>query len=319
MNGNNAEPVAKLPAPKKSMIWRRIFSAAKSARLALTAACSGEQPRKRWTNAPQKGDFLAGDSFATGSVLEIEQLTVNYDKTAVLWDVQCSIPEGKLTAVIGPNGAGKSTLLKASMGIVRPLSGSIRFFGQPLHKVRSRVAFVPQRSSVDWDFPITAFDLVLMGCYGKLNFFERVSKKDKARAAQALERVEMTGLADRQIGELSGGQQQRLFIARALLQDADLYLMDEPFAGIDLATEKTLAALFCSMRDAGKTMVLVHHDLSTAAKYFDWVVMLNTCLIASGPARETLSEQNILRTYGRSTALLDDAARLVQDKSAGLR
>ena len=253
------------------------------------------------------------------NALEISQLTVNYDKTAVLWDIHCSIPEKQLAAVIGPNGAGKSTLLKAAMGMIKPSSGSIRFFGKPIQAVRRRVAYIPQRSSVDWDFPITAFDLVLMGCYGRLGWLKWVSKAEKAAAWDALQRVDMEGFAHRQISELSGGQQQRLFIARALLQHADLYLMDEPFAGIDIATEKSLVSLFESMRGAGKTIIIVHHDLSTASQYFDWVVMLNTCLITSGPTRSVLSEENIVRTYGRSSLLLDEAARLVQDRSKGVR
>ncbi len=251
--------------------------------------------------------------------LDVEELTVNYDKTAVLWDINFAIPPGQCVGIIGPNGAGKSTLLKAAMGLIRGLSGKVRFFGKPLSEVRQHVSYIPQRSSVDWDFPITAFDLVLMGCYGNLGLFKWVSKKDKLAALQALALVGMEGFADRQIGELSGGQQQRLFIARALLQEADIYLMDEPFAGVDMATEKALLILFETLKKQGKTLIVVHHDLSTVESYFDWVIMLNTCLIAVGPVKEVYNKNTILRTYGHSSNLLDEAAKMAQEKVKGLQ
>jgi len=251
-------------------------------------------------------------------ILQVEQLAVNYDKTAVLWDVGFSIPAHQIVGIIGPNGAGKSTLLKALLGLIKPIAGTVRFFGEPISKVRQKVAYVPQRSSVDWDFPITAFDLVLMGRYGKLGMFKWVSKKDKEAAREALKAVEMEEYAQRQISQLSGGQQQRLFIARALLQEAEIYLMDEPFASIDLATEKRLIRLFKQLKDDGKTLLIVHHDLGTATEYFNWTLMLNTCLIASGPTTEIFHKENILRTYGRSSALLDEAVKRVQDKTTGL-
>jgi manganese/zinc/iron transport system ATP- binding protein len=251
--------------------------------------------------------------------LKIEQLSVNYDKTPVLWDIHCAIPEGKLVGIIGPNGAGKSTLLKALLEMARPLSGKIEFFGQPYKKVRQRVAYVPQRSSVDWDFPISAFELVLMGRYGKLGILKWPKAADKQAALQALEMVGMLAFADRQISQLSGGQQQRLFIARALLQDADFYLMDEPFAGVDMATEKAIIALMDKLKAQGKTLLVVHHDLTTVDSYFDWVIMLNTCLIASGPVEEIFNSENIMRTYGRTSALLDEAAKLTQNKTSGIK
>lgn len=251
--------------------------------------------------------------------LEIEELTVNYDKTAVLWDINLTIPQGQCVGIIGPNGAGKSTLLKAAMGLLRTLSGRVLFFGKPLAQTRERISYIPQRSSVDWDFPITAFDLVLMGCYGKLGLFKWVSKKDKLAARHALSLVGMEGFADRQIGELSGGQQQRLFIARALMQQADIYLMDEPFAGVDMATEKALLLLFETLKKQGKTLIVVHHDLSTVESYFDWVVMLNTCLIAAGPVKDVYNKNTLLRTYGHSSNLLDEAAKKSQEKAKGLQ
>jgi manganese/zinc/iron transport system ATP- binding protein len=250
----------------------------------------------------------------------VEHLSVNYDKTLVLWDVQCQIPSGKLVGILGPNGAGKSTFLKALLGMVSPVSGKITFFdGSPYRAVKQRIAYVPQRSSVDWDFPVTAFEVVLMGRYRHLGPFRRPSKADKSAALKALEMVGMQGFADRQISELSGGQQQRLFIARALVQDADLYLMDEPFAGVDMATEKEIISLMDKLKAQGKTLLVVHHDLSTVESYFDWVLMLNTCLIACGPVEQVFNTEAILRAYGSGSALLEEAARLTQNKTAGLK
>lgn len=251
--------------------------------------------------------------------LKVEQLSVNYDKTPVLWDIYCEIPEGKLVGIIGPNGAGKSTFLKTLLGMTRPLSGRIEFFGQPYRKVRNRIAYVPQRSSVDWDFPVTAFEVVLMGRYGKLGILKWAKAADRQAAEHALEMVGMLQFADRQISQLSGGQQQRLFIARALLQDADLYLMDEPFAGVDMATEKAIIALMDKLKLQGKTLLVVHHDLSTVDNYFDWVIMFNTCLIASGPTADVFNSEMIMRTYGRSSSLLDEAAKLTQSKTSGIK
>ncbi len=244
-------------------------------------------------------------------IFYVEHLTVNYDKTAVLWDVSCSVPKGKLIGIIGPNGAGKSTLLKAALRLVKPLSGKIKLDGKS--------AYVPQRSSVDWDFPITVFDVVLMGVYGKLGFFKWAKKAHKEATRRALEKVGMLGFANRQISQLSSGQQQRVFIARALLQDADIYLLDEPFAGVDMATEKEIMTLLRKLKKEGKTIFVVHHDLTCVESYFDWVIMLNTCLIASGPVKEVFHSDNLMRTYGRSALLLDEAAKLSQSKASGVK
>lgn len=256
---------------------------------------------------------------AKNSALKVEQLSVNYDKTSVLWEIYCEIPEGKMVGIIGPNGAGKSTFLKTLLGMTHPLSGHIEFFGKPYKKVRRRIAYVPQRSSVDWDFPVTAFEVVLMGRYGKLGYFKWVSASDRLAAKKVLEMVGMLPFADRQISQLSGGQQQRLFIARALLQDADLYLMDEPFAGVDIATERAIIDLMDQLKAKGKTLLVVHHDLSTVADYFDWVLMFNTCLVASGPTKEVFHTETIMRTYGRTCALLDEAGKLTQNKRSGIQ
>ncbi len=251
------------------------------------------------------------------SALKVEHLTVNYDKTPVLWDISFDVPQGKLVGIIGPNGAGKSTLIKAALGIVKPLSGKVLFFDRPLKKVRQRVAYVPQRSSVDWDFPITALDVVLMGRYGRLKWMKWPRAADREAAKAALEMVGMLGFAHRQIGQLSGGQQQRLFIARALLEEADIYLMDEPFAGVDIATEQAILALLQTLKKQGKTVFVVHHDLNTVDRYFDWVIMLNMCLVKAGPIEEAFHTEEIVRTYGKSAVLLDEAARLAQNKASG--
>jgi manganese/zinc/iron transport system ATP- binding protein len=250
--------------------------------------------------------------------IEIENLTVTYGKVAVLWNISLGIPRGKLVGIIGPNGAGKSTLLKAMLEMIDVVSGKMIFFNQSFKKFRNKIAYVPQRSSVDWDFPITAFELVLMGRYGKLGYLKWPKAADKEAAKKALELVGMSSFADRQISQLSGGQQQRLFIARALLQEAELYLMDEPFAGVDMATEKAIVILMDKLREQGKTLLVVHHDLSTVKKYFNWAVLLNTCLIANGPVSEVFCSDMIIRTFGRSNALLDEAALLTKNKTTGI-
>lgn len=230
--------------------------------------------------------------------LEIENLTVAYRDKAVLRDVTVSMPPGMLTAIIGPNGAGKSTLIKSVLDIVPTASGSVRVFGRPLRTQRRFVGYVPQRSSVDWDFPTNALDVVLMGTYGRLGWIRRPGKAQREWAMGCLGKVGMADYAHRQISQLSGGQQQRVFLARALAQDAQLYLMDEPFAGVDATTERAIVALLQDLRSQGKTVVCVHHDLESAPEYFDWVVLLNVRLIASGPSAVTLTQQNLVRTYG---------------------
>jgi manganese/zinc/iron transport system ATP- binding protein len=251
--------------------------------------------------------------------VEVEQLTVNYGQTPVLWDVCFAVPQGKLVGIIGPNGAGKSTLLKAMLGFVKPLSGKVSFFSEPLKKMFKKIAYVPQRSSVDWDFPITALDLVLMGRYGKLGVLKWPRAADKEAARNALNLVGMLPFADRQIGQLSGGQQQRIFIARALLQDADIYFMDEPFAGVDMATEQAIISLLDQLKMQGKTLFVVHHDLNSVDRYFDWVILLNTGLVAIGAVSEVFHAENIERAYGKSAHLLDEVAKLSQSKTTGLR
>lgn len=251
--------------------------------------------------------------------LEIHQLTVNYDKTPVLWDIALTIPTGVLVGIVGPNGAGKSTLIKAALGLVQPISGRVEFFGQPLKNVRQRVAYVPQRESVDWDFPVTARDLVLMGRYGRLGLFRYPRQADWAAADYYLNLVGMSGYGQRQISQLSGGQQQRVFLARALLQEADVYFMDEPFTGVDLATETVIVQLLQQLRAKGKTVFVVHHDLNTVERYFDWTILLNMRLIAYGPTAEVFTPFYLNATYGKSYALFDEALKLSQQKQTGVK
>ena len=241
---------------------------------------------------------------------ETDSLYVNYGKTPILWDVSFHIPPGLLVGILGPNGAGKSTLLKAAVGLVKPLSGKVDLLGMSPEKVKKRIVYVPQRESVDWDFPITALEVVLMGRYGRLGLFGRPAKADRQDAAEALEFVGMGAYADRQIGQLSGGQQQRLFIARALMQDADLFLLDEPFAGVDLTTEKSIMEILRRQREAKKTIFAVHHDLPTVEEYFDWIILLNKRLIAFGPVKEVFTRENLAAAFGKGESLFEEAAAL---------
>lgn len=233
----------------------------------------------------------------TAHVIEARDLTVAYNESPVLWDLDIDIEQGKATAIVGPNGAGKSTLLKAILGLVPIAAGATRIFDSSLDQVRQRVAYVPQRGSVDWDFPTNALDVVVMGRYGRLGWFRRPGRADLDIARDCLSRVGMTSFADRQISQLSGGQQQRVFLARALAQQADLYLMDEPFVGVDAVTERAIVQLLHEVRDAGNTVVAVHHDLESVRDYFDNVILLNVGLIAAGPVDDVFTEENLRRTY----------------------
>jgi len=247
-------------------------------------------------------------------VLEIHDLTVSYGKNPILWNIDFSLPHGILAGIIGPNGAGKSSLIKAIMGLLEVNSGYIRIFDSEMDTVRKKISYVPQRESVDWDFPASALDIVMMGTYHKLGLFNRPGKKEKALALKCLEKVDMANFQDRQISELSGGQQQRVFIARALAQEADIYFMDEPFAGVDISTENTIVELLKGMTKEGKTVIVVHHDIHSASRYFDWIIMLNMHLIASGPTDQVLTEQLLQKTFGGKLALLSDVSDLIKQK-----
>ncbi|WP_026954109.1 metal ABC transporter ATP-binding protein [Algoriphagus vanfongensis] len=247
-------------------------------------------------------------------ILEIHDLTVSYDQSPVLWNIDLSLPEGKLVGILGPNGAGKSTLIKAIMGLVDPSGGYVRIFDKELDLVRNRISYVPQRESVDWNFPASVLDVVQMGTYGRLGLFKRPGKKEKQLALDCLEKVGMTAFAKRQISELSGGQQQRVFIARALAQESDLYLMDEPFAGVDMATETAIFQLLQEMTQEGKTILVVHHDIHSAMKYFEWIIMLNLHLVASGPKSEVVNEELLRKTYGGKLNLLTKVSDLIRQQ-----
>jgi manganese/zinc/iron transport system ATP- binding protein len=246
------------------------------------------------------------------TAVEVHDVTVAYHRKPVLWDIDVCIPSGRLVAIIGPNGAGKSTLLKAILGLVPLASGQIRIFDRPLRKARSLIAYVPQRETVDWDFPVSALDVVLMGRYGRLGWFRRPGKADRQAAMNCLEQVGMADFAHRQISQLSGGQQQRVFLARALVQEAHLYFMDEPFAGVDAATEKAIVGLLRNIRAAGGTVIAVHHDLQTVPEYFDHILMLNMHLVAAGPMSTAFTNDNLNKTYGGRLTLLDQAAEAVR-------
>ncbi|MCE9555236.1 MAG: metal ABC transporter ATP-binding protein [Planctomycetes bacterium] len=237
--------------------------------------------------------------------LSIHDMTVAYHRRPVLWDIDYNAPSGRLVAIVGPNGAGKSTLIKAALELVPKASGRVQFFGQDYRAVRGRVGYVPQRESVDWDFPVNALDVVVMGLYRKIGWFRPVTRRYREQALAALEQVGMADYATRQISQLSGGQQQRVFLARALAQQADLYLMDEPFAGVDASTEQAIVTILRQLRDAGRTALVVHHDLETVADYFDDVLLLNLRLVAAGPISEVFTRENLRRTYGGKLALLD--------------
>jgi manganese/zinc/iron transport system ATP- binding protein len=243
--------------------------------------------------------------------LEIHDMTIAYHKKPVLWDVDLTVPEGKLIGIVGPNGAGKSTLIKAVMGLVPKASGWIKVYGKPYDEMRTLVGYVPQRESVDWDFPINVRDVVLMGLYGKIGWIKRPSGEHSRIADESLERVGMQDFAKRQISQLSGGQQQRVFLARALAQDSQIYLMDEPFSGVDAATEKAIIQLLGDLRSRGKTVMVVHHDLQTIPEYFDWVIMLNMRIVAAGPVSQVFTNENLHRTYGGKLTILSEAAEAV--------
>lgn len=235
--------------------------------------------------------------------LEVRDLTVAYRERPVLWDVDLVVPAGQLCAIVGPNGAGKSTLIKAVLGLVPKASGRVQFYGQDLSQARGRIGYVPQRGSVDWDFPTNVLDVVMMGLYGKLGWFRRPGKKEHEAAMRCLEQVSMSAFASRQISQLSGGQQQRVFLARALAQASDLYFMDEPFAGVDAVTEEAILNVLHGLKGQGKTVVVVHHDLETVRDYFDHLTLLNVQVIASGPMSQTFTPENLKATYGERMVL----------------
>ncbi len=250
--------------------------------------------------------------------LSVEDLTVAWYRKPVLWDVGFEIPAGSLVGIVGPNGAGKSTLLKAVMDLVPRASGRVSVFGKPYRRSRHRVGYVPQRESVDWDFPVDVLDVVTMGLYSRMGWFRPVLKEHREAAREALRRVGIADLARRQISQLSGGQQQRTFLARALVQDADLYLMDEPFASVDAATERAIVELLRDMKGRGKTAVVIHHDLQTVPEYFDYVILLNMRIVAHGAVEEVFTSENLHKTYGGRLTLLDEVSEAMRRQGRSL-
>ena len=230
--------------------------------------------------------------------LSVDDLTVAYHSKPAIWDIDLDVPEGVLMAIVGPNGAGKSTLIKAVLNLIPRAAGTVTFYGKPYERARSLVGYVPQRGSVDWDFPTSVLDVVTMGLYGKLGWFRRPGRQQREQALGALEQVGLLDLVNRQISQLSGGQQQRTFLARALVQDAQIYFMDEPFAAVDAITERAIVNILRQLKERGKTIIVVHHDLQTVEEYFDWATLLNVEIIASGPTADVFTPENLQRTYG---------------------
>lgn len=232
------------------------------------------------------------------SAIGVQHLSVSYRDSAVLFDLCLSIPQGVFLGIIGPNGAGKTTFIKSILGLIKPLSGSITILEQPLEKNRHVIAYVPQRTSVDWDFPIHVLDIILMGLYPTIGWFKRPNSYHRTLALDALAKVNLVDLAYQPIGQLSGGQQQRVFLARALVQNAEIFLLDEPFIGVDMATEKIIIQLLKKLCSEGKTIIVVHHDLQTLAEYFDWLLLLNKKCVAFGPVEHVLMPEYICAAYG---------------------
>jgi manganese/zinc/iron transport system ATP- binding protein len=245
--------------------------------------------------------------------LEIHDLTVAYHKKPVLWGIDLSVPRGKLVGVVGPNGAGKSTLIKAAMGMLPLSSGWVKVFGEPVKSNLRRIGYVPQRESVDWDFPVTVIDVVMMGRYGRLGLLRRPRREDREVARECLNKVNMLPYAERQISNLSGGQQQRVFLARALAQESDLYFMDEPFSGVDAATESAIITLLHDLKDKGKTLLVVHHDLPTARDYFDMLLLLNMRVVAFGPTSQVFTHDLLQKTYGGRLTILSEVAQTLKE------
>ena len=252
-------------------------------------------------------------------IVEAHNLTVLYGQKPALWNVDFTLPKEQVIGIMGPNGSGKSTLLKSIMGVVEPTSGYTRLFNKELNEVRSWVSYVPQRQDIDWDFPASVWDVVSMGRFQQRGLFKKLTSEDKDIVAQSLEKVNMLGFAKRQISQLSGGQQQRVFLARALAQQGKLFLMDEPFAGVDIATEEMIIDLLKEMKEEGKTLIIVHHDLHTAQSYFDWLVLLNTRLVASGPISEVFTDKILTDTYGGKLTTIARLSQELENKEFPIR
>ncbi|MBR9860249.1 metal ABC transporter ATP-binding protein [bacterium] len=253
------------------------------------------------------------------TLIEAHNLTVVYGRKPALWNVDFEIPGKQVIGIMGPNGSGKSTLLKSIMGVVEPTSGFTKVYDQDIDDVRDRISYVPQRQDIDWDFPASVWDVVSMGRFAQRGLFKRLNKEDQDIIAQSLDKVGMLSFSKRQISQLSGGQQQRVFLARALAQQGELFLMDEPFAGVDISTEEMIIDLLKEMKEEGKTLVIVHHDLHTAQSYFDWLVLLNTRLVASGPVSEVFNDKTLSDTYGGKLTTMSKITQVLENKEFPIR
>jgi manganese/zinc/iron transport system ATP- binding protein len=255
---------------------------------------------------------------SSDSPLSIHSLSVAYDSKPVLWDVEFDCPSGALVAICGPNGAGKTTFIKSVLNLIPKLRGTVEFWGKSLDESRLRISYVPQKESVDWDFPVSVLDVVCMGLYSKIGLFKKVKKHHREKALECLKDVDLLEFADRQISQLSGGQQQRTFLARALAQDADLYLMDEPFAGVDAASERTIVQVLKKLKEQGATIIVVHHDLTTVEEYFDHVILINNRVIASGTVEQAFTQKNLKETYGGKLTLLEEVSEAIAKRDKGI-
>lgn len=268
-------------------------------------------PSNTQVSSPLAASRVANGAPGEVPSLEMHDLTVAYHKKPVLWGIDLAVTAGRLVGIVGPNGAGKSTLIKAAMGMLPLSSGWVKVFGQPVRKSLRRIGYVPQRESVDWDFPVSVMDVVLMGRYGHLGLMKRPRKHDRELARECLDKVKMLPYANRQISNLSGGQQQRVFLARALAQESDLYFMDEPFSGVDAATESAIITLLHELRNKGKTLLVVHHDLPTARDYFDTLLLLNMRVVAFGDTDKVFTHELLQKTYGGRLTILSEVAHVV--------
>ncbi|MCH1472889.1 MAG: metal ABC transporter ATP-binding protein [Bacteroidia bacterium] len=255
----------------------------------------------------------------TTPIIEAHNLTVLYGRKPAIWNVDFKLPKGQVIGIMGPNGSGKSTLLKAIMGVVNPTTGYTKVYDQELEKVRHKVSYVPQRQDIDWDFPASVWDVVSMGRFHIRGLFKRLTSEDNDIIQESLEKVNMLGFAKRQISQLSGGQQQRVFLARALAQQGELFLMDEPFAGVDIATEEMIVNLLKDMKSKGKTLVIVHHDLHTAQSYFDHLVLMNTRLVACGKTSDVFTDQILTDTYGGKLTTISKISQELENKEFPIR
>ncbi len=253
------------------------------------------------------------------TIIEAHNLTVLYGRKPALWNVDFVLPEKQVIGIMGPNGSGKSTLLKSIMGVVEPTSGFTKIYDQELDNVRDKVSYVPQRQEIDWDFPASVWDIVSMGRFQNKGLFKKLTSEDKDIIADSLDKVNMLGFSKRQISQLSGGQQQRVFLARAIAQQGELFLMDEPFAGVDIATEEMIVELLKNMKNEGKTLVIVHHDLHTAQSYFDHLVLLNTRLIATGSVKDVFTDQILTDTYGGRLTTISKISQELENKEFPIR